>query len=76
MKNTCEVTSSGMGSPWLAGKGDKTLAILLVFFIILLHIAFGSTTPFMVTWFLGISITTPSTPAYIHTYTKFLVYGF
>lgn len=53
-----------MGSPSAAGNGDKTFAFLLVFFMILLHTAWGSTIPFMVTSFLTISITTPSTPAF------------
>ena len=62
MEFTCEVTTSGIGSPSAAGNGDKTLALLLVFFMIFVHTALGSTIPFMVTSFLALSMVTASTP--------------
>ena len=51
-----------MGSPSDAGNGDRTFALLFVLFIIFVHTAWGSTIPFIVTSFLSMSITTPSTP--------------
>lgn len=59
---TWEATTSGRGSPSAAGRGDNTLAILLVFFIIFMQMACGSTIPLIVTSFCPIFITTPSTP--------------
>nr|GMC64666.1 hypothetical protein Iba_chr02dCG7060 [Ipomoea batatas] len=46
---TWEATTSGIGSPSAAGKGDNTFATLFVFLVILVQIACGSTTPFIVT---------------------------
>ena len=60
--DTWEVTTSGTGSPSASRNGDMILALLFVFLVILLQIAWGSTIPFMVTSFLAILMTTPSTP--------------